>query len=236
MALIDGEAAHNHERGAVLRSAVVTEMKKIDLKSLAAFIAGQGTSRRSVTAIAGAPGSGKSTLAEHLVFRLNEVALGSAAVPPMDGYHFDNSVLIQRGLRARKGAPETFDVAGLLHILDRLKNNEDDEIAVPVFDRDLEISRAGARMIPRAVRFIIVEGNYLLLAQPPWSHLRAMFDITVLVAASEEVLRQRLTVRWRGYALSPTEIKAKVEGNDLPNGRFVTSNSIPAQFSVEADA
>jgi len=213
----------------------VTETKKVDLRSLAAFIAGQGTARRSVIAIAGAPGSGKSTLAEHLVSRLNEAAPGSAAVLPMDGYHFDDSVLIPRGLRARKGAPETFDVAGLLHIIDRLKRNEDDEIAVPVFDRDLEISRAGARMIPRTVRFLIVEGNYLLLGQPPWSHLRAMFDTTVMVAASEEVLRQRLTGRWRGYALLPEEIEAKVEANDLPNGRFVTSNSIPAQFSVEAD-
>jgi pantothenate kinase len=97
-----------------------------------------------VVAIAGAPGSGKSTLAERLVSRLNECAERSAALLPMDGYHYDDRILIERGLRARKGAPETFDVLGLVHMLDRLRRNQEDEIAVPVFDRDLEISRAGA--------------------------------------------------------------------------------------------
>jgi pantothenate kinase len=148
----------------------------------------------------------------------------------MDGYHYDDRVLIERGLRARKGVPDTFDVLGLLHMLDRLKRNQEDEIAVPVFDRDLEISRAGARLISSAVRVLIVEGNYLLLDQQPWSRLHAMFDITVAVDAPEDILRQRLVERWRGYGLPLAEIEAKVEDNDLPNGRYVISNSKPADF------
>src|SRR5262249_48690883 len=114
---------------------------------LARLIAEHDTSRRVVVAIAGAPGSGKSTLAEQVTSSLNAAAPGRAALLPMDGYHYDDRILIERGLRARKGAPETFDVFGLLHMLDRLKRNQEDEIAVPVFDRDLEISRAGARLI-----------------------------------------------------------------------------------------
>ena len=102
-------------------------------------------SRRVVVAIAGAPGSGKSSLAKRLVSRLNEVAPGRAALLQMDGYHYDDRVLIERGLRARKGGPDTFDVFGLLHMLDRLKHNQEDEIAVPVFDRDRDINRARAR-------------------------------------------------------------------------------------------
>ena len=152
----------------------------------------------------------------------------------MDGYHYDDSILVERGLRARKGAPETFDVLGLLHMLDRLKRNQEDEIAVPVFDRDLEISRAGARLIPRAIRALIVEGNYLLLDQHPWSGLHAMFDLTVAVETSEDILMQRLVDRWRGYGLSPAEIEAKVEGNDLPNGRYVMTKSKPADFVLRA--
>ena len=84
---------------------------------------------RSVIAIVGAPGSGKSTLAERLEADLNALNPGSAAVLSMDGYHFDDDVLVARGLRARKGAPETFDVGGLLHMLGRLQRNEEDEIA-----------------------------------------------------------------------------------------------------------
>ena len=208
----------------------MVDPKTVDFEGLAAAIArGTGTGRCAV-AVVGAPGSGKSTLAERLASHVNETAPGSAAVLPMDGYHFDDRVLVARGLRARKGAPETFDVGGLLHMLRRLKGNEEDEIAVPVFDRALEIARAGASLIPRSVSRVIVEGNYLLLDRPPWRGLRAFFDITVAIAVPEDVLRQRLTERWQGYGLTPKEVEAKLELNDLPNGCFVASNSVPADF------
>jgi pantothenate kinase len=208
--------------------------KPTSFEALLGLIAASDARRRSVVAIAGAPGSGKSTLAERLVSRLNEEEDGSAALLPMDGYHYDDRVLVDRGLRARKGAPETFDALGLLHMLDRLRRNDDDEVAVPVFDRDLEIARAGARIIPRRVRWLIVEGNYLLLDEAPWSRLRPMFDVTVAVDASEDTLRERLVGRWRGYGLSPSEIEAKVEGNDLPNARAVVSRSGPADFVLRS--
>ena len=64
----------------------------------------------------------------------------------MDGYHFDNAVLAERGLLARKGAPETFDVDGLAHDLARIRAGGR-AVAVPVFDRKLDLARAGARII-----------------------------------------------------------------------------------------
>jgi pantothenate kinase len=57
-----------------------------------------------------------------------------------------------------------------------------------------------------------------------------MFDTTVFVDVPEDILRQRLVERWRAYGLSAAEIEAKVEGNDLPNGRYIMSNSKPADF------
>jgi pantothenate kinase len=186
---------------------------------------------RSLTAIVGPPGAGKSTLAATLAAKLNDEVAGIAAVLEQDGYHFDDRVLEQRRMRERKGAPETFDTGGFYHMLDRLKVNREDEVAVPVFDRDIEIARAGARMIPRTVRSIVVEGNYLLLDRPGWRDLRGLFDVTVMIVVSEETLRQRLIARWEGFNLSPGEITAKVEGNDLPNGRLVTSASSKAEFA-----
>ena len=205
--------------------------RQLDLAGILAIVRQRGATRRSLTAIAGPPGAGKSTLAEGLIAQLNSEAPDSAAVFPMDGYHFDDRVLVPRGLRPRKGAPETFDVAGFYHMLDRLKRNDEPEIAVPVFDRDLEIARAGARLIPRSVRHLIVEGNYLLLDRPGWSRLPRLFDTTIMIAIPEAVLRQRLVERWQGYQLPPEEISAKVEANDLPNGRLVTSASMQAEFT-----
>jgi pantothenate kinase len=191
---------------------------------------------RIVCAVAGAPGSGKSTLAEELVSRLNAREPGCAALLPMDGFHYDDLHLVPAGLRPRKGAPETFDVGGLRHMLRRLRARDEAAVAVPVFDRDLEIARAGARLIPRAVRIIVAEGNYLLLTQPPWDGLRPLFDVTAMIDVPEDILRARLTARWRGYGLSPAEIAAKVEGNDLPNGARVRNESAPADFVIGQDA
>ncbi|WP_172294205.1 AAA family ATPase [Pseudoruegeria sp. HB172150] len=201
-----------------------------DFDGLLAVVRERGGAGRSVTAVAGAPGAGKSTLAEALVERLNRDDPGSAAVFPMDGYHFDDMVLEARGWRPRKGAPHTFDVGGYAHMLRRLRENAEAEVAVPVFDRSIEIARAGARIIPSTVRYVVTEGNYLLLDQAPWDGLAALFDTTVFVDVPEAELERRLLGRWA--ALSGDALREKMEGNDLPNMRLVLAQSRAAEFVV----
>ena len=88
---------------------------------VARISAGATGSQRFIVAIAGPPGAGKSTLATDLAQKLGS----GARVVPMDGYHLDDAVLAARGLRHRKSAPETFDDQGFLHLLDRLRPEED---------------------------------------------------------------------------------------------------------------
>ena len=199
----------------------------IDLDALAAHLA-TFTGSRHVTAIAGPPGAGKSTVADQLAERLNAKDPGSAAVFPMDGYHFDDLVLVPRGWRPRKGAPHTFDVAGFAHMLRRLRENAEPEIAVPVFDRTIEIARAGARLIGQEVRHLITEGNYLLLDQEPWRDLAPLLDTTVFLDVPLPEIEARLTDRWK--ALDPEAYREKMEGNDLPNARLVIGESRPADY------
>lgn len=204
----------------------------IDPAGLADLLVSKLGQGRVIAAIAGPPGSGKSTVAERIVDDLNARQAGTAAVLPMDGYHYDDLHLVPAGLRPRKGAPDTFDVGGLYHTLKRIRARDEDFVAVPVFDRDIEIARAGARMIAADVPVIVVEGNYLLLGTDPWSRLRPLFDVAVLVDVPESVLRERLRARWVHYGLSETDIDWKLDGNDLPNGRMVMAQSAGEDFRL----
>ncbi|MBB4401120.1 MULTISPECIES: nucleoside triphosphate hydrolase [Rhizobium/Agrobacterium group] len=188
--------------------------------------------RRVMIAIAGAPGSGKSTIAERVVEALNAGDGVSAALFPMDGFHYDDAVLEEMKRRPFKGAIDTFDAHGLRHMLERLKANEDDVVAVPVFDRAIEIARAGGRLIPQSVDIIVCEGNYLLAGQSPWDRLKPIFDLTIFVDVDEDDLRARLRDRWRSFGLGEGEINRKVEENDLPNGRFITSTSTEPDLRI----
>jgi pantothenate kinase len=180
---------------------------------------GQG---RFLVALAGPPAAGKSTLAAELVTALGQ---GAKAVP-MDGFHYDDAVLIARGARARKGAPDTFDVQGFLHLLRRLRHEA--EVAIPLFDRALEISRAGADIIGPADQILVVEGNYLLFDQAPWPEAAALFDLTVWIDVPMAELERRLLLRWAMYGKTDVEARAWIEGNDLPNIRVVIAGSAPA--------
>lgn len=181
---------------------------------------------RYIAAIAGPPGAGKSTLAEAVV-----EALGvDARVVPMDGFHFDDAILNARGQRARKGAPETFDVAGYRHLLTRLRL--EDEVAIPVFDRSLELSRGSADLVTKDHRILVTEGNYLLLSETPWLDLAAFFDLTVMIDVPEAELDRRLLARWAFFGKTPAAARAWIDGNDMPNIRRVTRGSRIADITM----
>jgi pantothenate kinase len=187
---------------------------------------------RRIVAIAGPPASGKSTLATTLYEQLNEVEPGLCALHPMDGYHYDDEVLVTRGWLARKGAPHTFDVGGYATALSRLRANEEESVAVPRFDRSIEIARAGAIVITREVRLVITEGNYLLLDVVPWSTLRPSFDRTVLVTTDMTTLEARNRQRWVDIDMDERRIQAKLETNDMPNARLVLERSTEPDWIV----
>ncbi|MDO9416378.1 nucleoside triphosphate hydrolase [Pararhizobium sp.] len=186
---------------------------------------------RYIVAIAGPPGAGKSTLADALAEAL--AAAGAAvAVLPMDGFHMDNGILEERGLLARKGAPETFDVRGFIDIVDAVRGG-DVEVLVPVFDRSRELAIASARAIKPETKIVLVEGNYLLLTEGLWAGLEGKFDFSVFVGPSYEVLEDRLRQRWVHYGLDEAGIQWKLYGNDLPNGKRILDNRRPADIVIE---
>ena len=190
-----------------------------------------GNLPRLMVGIAGPPGSGKSTLADALRDALI-IAGESAVVVPMDGFHFDDIILNRRGHRPRKGAPWTFDVAGFEVLLKRLRAREPD-IAIPVFDRTMELSRAAADIVNATDRFMIVEGNYLLLNSEPWNRLKSLFDVTLFLDVPLAEIERRLTGRILAHGHDEAYAKHWIESNDMLNVREILANSAEADIRVE---
>ena len=184
---------------------------------------------RYFIALSGPPASGKSTISEKLVKDLTLKGHNSSILQ-MDGFHYDDQILKQKSLLLKKGAPETFDVMGFLNFLFRLQN--ENEVAIPFFDRSLELSRSSAVIISKETRVVIVEGNYILLKTHPWRELHKFFNSTIMINTKHEILEKRLIERWRSFNIPEEEIKQKVFENDLPNGVNVYKNSILADFNL----
>lgn len=154
-----------------------------------------------------------------------------AAIVPQDGFHFDNAVLKQRNRMVSKGAPDTFDVAGLVSLIQRLRVEK--EIAVPVFDRNLEISRNCARIISPDHKILLVEGNYLLLDNhSQWRQLKPLFNLTVFLETPLEELQRRLKQRWIDHGLPIDEAIKKAESNDLINPTYVIRRSAESDYVI----
>lgn len=184
---------------------------------------------RYFIALSGPPASGKSTISEKLLKDLTLKGHNSSILQ-MDGFHYDDQILKQKSLLLKKGAPETFDVMGFLNFLFRLQN--ENEVAIPIFDRSLELSRSSAVIISKETRVVIVEGNYILLKTHPWRELHKFFNSTIMINTKHEILEKRLIERWRNFNIPEEEIKQKVFENDLPNGVNVYKNSILADFNL----
>ncbi|MGO4454948.1 nucleoside/nucleotide kinase family protein [Arthrobacter sp. RAF14] len=176
------------------------------------------TGDRVILGLAGCPGAGKTTLSTQLVAHFGPEL---AVAVPLDGYHLANVVLEQRGLRHRKGAPETFDGAGYLALLRRLRARDEEVVFAPEFRREIEEPVAGAIPVPRAARLIVTEGNYLLLPDEPWAGVLPLLDEAWSVEPDEDLRVDRLIARHEAFGKSPEAARAWALGTDEANARLI---------------
>ncbi|MCG7310450.1 nucleoside/nucleotide kinase family protein [Brachybacterium sp. ACRRE] len=188
---------------------------------------------RRLLGIAGAPGAGKSTLTALLA---EELPTGSCVVVPMDGFHLADVALERLGRLDRKGAPDTFDAAGYVAILQRLRTArpEDPPVWAPMFERDLEQPLAGAIAVPGEIPLVITEGNYLLMTDGPFAPVCAMLDARWFVETDEDVRHERLIARHEAFGKSPEAARAWSLGPDEANARLVAATRARADLVVRA--
>ena len=173
---------------------------------------------RKLLGLTGPPGGGKSTLAQALL----EALPGRAIVVPMDGFHLANAELARLGRADRKGAPDTFDSAGYVALLQRLKAQRAGEVVyAPEFHRDIEEAVAGAIAVPSQVPLVITEGNYLLLDDGPWRDVRALLDEAWYVDVDDALRCERLVQRHMRFGRSLEAARDWVASTDEPNARRI---------------
>jgi pantothenate kinase len=181
--------------------------------------------------IAGSPGAGKSTLAAALVDALGpEVAV----LVPLDGFHLDDRVLDVLGRRGRKGAPDTFDAAGYVSLLRRIRDRHDDVVYAPVFLREREQAVAGALPVRAEVPLVVTEGNYLL-ADGPFAAVRPLLDEVWFLDVDPALRRQRLVSRHVAHGRAAEQAERWVASSDDANALLIEATRDRADLVVRLE-
>jgi pantothenate kinase len=202
-------------------------MRWPELVARAQALAGSGG--RRILGIAGAPGAGKSTVARRLVAQLGDVAV----LVGMDGYHLAQAELRRLGRVERKGAPDTFDAAGYVALLRRLRTPDAEIVYAPEFRRAIEEPIAGAVPVPPSTPLVITEGNYLLLDIPPWSAVRELLDEVWFLAPDERTRRAWLFARHQRYGRTAEQAAERTTGSDERNARLVALTALRADLILD---
>ena len=127
-----------------------------------------------------------------------------------------------------KGAPETFDVEGFVHLLERVRSDPSSTILWPAFDRTIEQTVPDAIPITAPTRLVVTEGNYLLLDRPGWRQVRPLLDEAWYVDAPRAVLRERLLARASAGGRTEAEAVSHVDESDLRNAELVAATKAAA--------
>jgi len=185
--------------------------------------------QRRILGIAAPPGAGKSTLALALQRTLGV----QAQVVPMDGFHLANSELQRQGRSHRKGAADTFDAAGYLNLLKRIRKQPPEEtIYAPEYRREVEEGIAGAIAIAASTPLIITEGNYLLMEHDPWGALKNVMDEVWYLDIDSELRQMRLVERHMRFGRSEQAARDWVQQTDEPNALLIEGTRHRADWIV----
>jgi len=132
----------------------------------------------------------------------------------------------------RKGAPHTFDPAGYVALLQRIRQGEAGVIWAPEFRREIEDSVAGAVAIAPEATLVVTEGNYLLLDDGPWAALREVLDEIWYVEVPESVRWDRLARRHEEFGRSAAQARARTLGSDENNASLVLKTRVRADALI----
>ena len=183
-------------------------------------------------------GSGKSILAAfwEWLSRQDDELLSAQALP-LDGFHFPNEVMKRRTIlrdgRQRlmhdyKGAPESFNLAGLRGKLEALRRGED--VRWPLYDRNIHDPVEDAIAVMEAT--LILEGNYVLLDAPGWRDLRNLANFGIFLETDVDLTRERLRQRKLRGGYDMDWVEGHYARSDGPNTALILGRRLPADLTL----
>ncbi|KAF8628524.1 hypothetical protein AX15_003838 [Amanita polypyramis BW_CC] len=215
---------------------------------------------RLLIGIAGIPASGKSTFAALVAGHINRILRSNAGVEgaidgkaapeavlvSLDGWHLTRAQLDAmpdpKLAYDRRGAHWTFDgeryVAFVRSLKEEILSTNEQLITAPSFDHALKDPAPGAISIHPHHRIIIIEGLYTFLSIDPWREAGVLLDERWLIQIDVEEAQRRLVKRHvlTGVAKDLEEAIWRAKESDMPNGRFLLTNSLePTRVIVSKD-
>lgn len=160
-----------------------------------------------------------------------------AVVVPMDGFHYYRHELDKmadpKEAHARRGAHWTFDGEKFVDCIRQLK--ELGELKLPSFDHGVGDPVPESIAVHPHHIIVLVEGNYLLLDQPPWKELMSIFDETWFVDCPVDKAMERVYQRQTGNGLAPEVSRFRIAYNDRPNAELILGTKSRANLVVPSD-
>ena len=155
--------------------------------------------RRIIVMLAAAPGAGKSTLSLFLEqYSKSRSDVTDIQAVAMDGFFYYPDYLKTHffpdgitPLQDMKGAPETYDVP---YFISKIKEAKEKDVSYwPIYNRARHCPEEDGLVVDG--RIVLIEGNYLLLEEEPWRHVKDLADDTIFIYAEPDSLKERLVGR-----------------------------------------
>ncbi len=191
-----------------------------------------------VVLLAAPAGAGKSILAAYWEWlSQQDDSLLTAQALSIDGFHLPNDILRQRKilrdgrehlLHDFKGAPESYDLAGLRSKLKALRQGR--TTRWPLYDRNIHDPVAEA--IAVRARLLIIEGNWVLLDEPGWRELSGLADFSVFLELDLALARERLRRRKQRGGYAKDWIEGHYARSDGPNTQRILTRRLPTDVTL----
>ena len=177
-----------------VKECIVIDWNELDKLELIQYIKTQtieNNANRIFIGIAGGPGAGKTLFSKILSLYLNEKLKIKNICISADGYHYENKILIEKGIRDQKGLPNTMNDKQLYQDILKLKNQSNECVYLPIYDREIHNPVQNAIKVENDIKVIIFEGLYMIY----WNEIKELLDYIVFMDADKQSMKYRLENR-----------------------------------------